>query len=163
MWVRWKSRNQQNPNSSTYFCLSAWVTKRDIFLSWKYPRVWHCVTSQGYLSIAFSCWRGLLVYKQISVEMRKSKIHKVSISDDVNQINKIRDKGYQHGKATVFFGFIFTNIIRNEKTNRGWAVPSSAQAGFKLIVFISNPTYVMLESTKLWLSWNCDGVVTSYF
>ena len=33
--VRSKSKNQQNPHSSAYFCLSTWVAKHDIFLSSK--------------------------------------------------------------------------------------------------------------------------------
>ena len=33
--VRSKSKNQQNPHSSAYFCLSTWVAKYDIFLSSK--------------------------------------------------------------------------------------------------------------------------------
>ena len=33
--VRSKSKNQQNPHSSAYFCLSTWVAKHNIFLSSK--------------------------------------------------------------------------------------------------------------------------------
>ena len=33
--VRSKSKNEQNPHSLAYFCLSTWVGKYDIFLSSK--------------------------------------------------------------------------------------------------------------------------------